>query len=68
MKLYKSTHEETKTKTKTNLPGDSKTIQSVSEYFLDLFFTLPPNISEAVSHFGNGACLVFFHVVIDHSK
>jgi hypothetical protein len=53
MKLYRSTH---KKKTNPKLPGDCK-------YFLDLVFTLPPNLSEAVSHFGNVACFIVFHAV-----
>jgi hypothetical protein len=72
VKLYKSTHKkkEKKNNTKTKLSGDSKTVQSVSEYFLDLVFTLLPNLSVAVRIFGNGAgaCFIVFHVVMDHSK
>jgi hypothetical protein len=34
----------------------------------DIFFTLPPNLSEAVNHFSNGACLIVFHVVIVTNK
>jgi hypothetical protein len=69
MKLYKSTYKKRK-KTDTNpkLPDDSKTVQSVSKYFLDFFFTLPPHFSETVSHFGNGACLMVFHVEMGHFK